>query len=469
MGKKMNSILLSLFLVFAFVLSGCSVATTATTATTATKAAVDATTVNEGTSKATAATAEDTTAANKYAGESLTILMASGDGSNEAVKAAMDKAAEILGITLEYSVVPDDQFLNVINTKGSTGNLDDVIFTSASLSDLPYAEFAELSGDWVSHISDATKSFTLNPDDGTTIMAPFGAESNFGLAYNKAVLEKAGVTLPIKDYAAFLDACKKIKDTGVAPLYISAQENWTPQILLLSSFTTTLLKDDLVTQLSTNKVKPQDVQGIVDIWNNVKAFSTNGYINDDFLSSSHQMGLEAIANGKAGFYAVTDGAYGEIKTAYGDLIQGVGLTMCPMWNDEADAFVMANRSARMLAATKNGSKLDIAKAFIDTCISQEVMTVYYDMSPGASPYVDMGYDLKSSEWNQEMKELATQFPTHGDWCNNLYDGTAVMNKFFGEFDLRVQSMFSGKTAEAAVTDWYTAYSESAKAQRVEGF
>ena len=71
MGKKMNSILLSLFLVFAFVLSGCSVETKATTAT------VDATTVNEGTSQATATTAEDTTAAKNYEGESLTILMLS--------------------------------------------------------------------------------------------------------------------------------------------------------------------------------------------------------------------------------------------------------------------------------------------------------------------------------------------------------------------------------------------------------
>ena len=44
-----------------------------------------------------------------------------------------------------------------------------------------------------------------------------------------------------------------------------------------------------------------------------------------------------------------------------------------------------------------------------------------------------------------------------------------MNPFFGDFDLRVQSMFSGKTAEEAVTEWYTKYAEDAKAKRVEGF
>ena len=45
----------------------------------------------------------------------------------------------------------------------------------------------------------------------------------------------------------------------------------------------------------------------------------------------------------------------------------------------------------------------------------------------------------------------------------------VTDLFFGDFDLRVQSMFSGKTAEEAVTEWYTKYAEDAKAKRVEGF
>lgn len=455
MGKKMISVLLSMFLVVSM-LAGCTVETKSTSD-------------NEAEISKEANTGDTVGESKKYEGESLTILMQSADGSNEAVKAAMNKAAETLGIKLEYSVVPDDQFVNVINTKGSTGNLDDVIFTSASLSDLPYNELAVLEGDWISNISDASRPFTLNPDDQSTIMAPFGAESNFGLAYNKEVLEKAGVELPIKDYASFLEACEKIKGTGVTPLYVSAQESWTPQILLLASFTSSLLKDDLANQLSTNQVKPQDVLGIVEIWSNVQAFSTNGYINDDFLSASHQMGLEAIANGEAGFYAVTDNAYGEIQSAYGDLIEGVGLTICPMWSDEADAFVMANRSTRMLAAAKNGSKLDIAKEFIDTCITEEVMVTYYEKSPGAVPYTNLDFEVPSSPWNQEMKGLAEQFPTYGDWCNNIYDGKATMNPFFGDFDLQVQSMFSGKTAEEALTNWHKVYSDAAKSKRLEGF
>lgn len=417
----------------------------------------------------TGAVEETQSGANEGNGQSLTVMIGSDDGGGVAVKAALDKAAEKMGITVEYSVFPADQFLNILNTKGATGNLDDVIFTSYSLSDLPYNEFAPLEGEWESKIKDSTKQFTVNPETGETVFAPFGAESNFGLAYNKEVLEKAGVEVPIADYDSFIDACEKIKATGVTPIYVSAQESWTPQILLLSSFTSTLLKDDIVDRMITNQVKPQDVDSIVKIWDNVYQLQEKGLINEDYKSATHEMGKKAIANGEAAFYAVTDGAYGEIQTEYPDLIDGVGLTTTPMWDDPDDAFVMANRSCRCLAVAKNSSNLELAKEFVNTCISEDVMGTYYELMPGASPYNDLGFDLPMSAWNEEMGELAKTLPSYGDWCNALYDGEPKLNPFFGDFDLRVQSMFTGKTAEEAVTEWYEKYAEDAAAKRVEGF
>ena len=240
--------------------------------------------------------------------ETLTVMIGAGDGGGEAAKTAFHKAADIMGINVELSIFPDDQFLNVLNTKGATGNLDDLIFVSYSLPDLPYHELAELEGDWVDQVTDVSKQFLLNPDDGqSVIMAPMGAESNMGLAYNKEVLEKAGVKLPILDYASFLEACEKIKATGVTPVYVSAKENWTPQILLLSSMTSTIMKEEgLAQKLASNQVKPQDIKGLQDMWANVAALKEKGYINEDHMSATHDMGKKAIAEGSAGFYAYVE-------------------------------------------------------------------------------------------------------------------------------------------------------------------
>ena len=262
---------------------------------------------------------------------------------------------------------------------------------------------------------------------------------------------------------------EKIKETGATPLYISAQEQWTPQILLLGSFTTTLLKGTVVDDLIANRVKPQDTEEIVKIWDNVHALQDKGIINEDYKSATHEMGKKAVANGEAAFYAVTDGAYGEISTEYPDLIDGVGLTTVPMWDNAEDAFVMANRSVRCIAVSKNSKNIDLAKEFVNTCITEEVMKTYYELSPGAAPYNDLGFELPMSSWNEELAQLAENLPSYGDWCNALYDGVPKLNPFFGEFDLRVQSMFTGKSTEEAVTEWYDKYAEDAKAKRVDGF
>lgn len=403
--------------------------------------------------------------------ETLTVMIGAGDGGGEAAKAALNKAAEIVDADVELSIFPDDQFLNVLNTKGATGNLDDLIFTSFSLPDLPYNELAELDGEWLDNVTDVSKQFLFNPDDSdSVVMAPFGAESNMGLAYNKKVLEQAGVELPILDYASFIKACEKMKAIGVTPLYVSAKESWTPQILLLSSMTSTIMKEDnLAEKLAANEIKPGEVQGLQDLWANVAALKEKGMINEDHMSATHDMGKKAIAEGTAGFYAVTDAAYGEIKSEYPDLIEGVGMTVTPMWNDTDLSFVMTNRTSRTIAVSKKSKNLELAKKFVDACLSEEVLTAYYDLSPGAAPFKNLDFELAMSPWNAEMQEMAKDMPSYGDWANALYDGKAILNPFWGDFDLNVQSMFSGKSSQDAIEAWYQKYADDAKAKRLEGF
>lgn len=47
-----------------------------------------------------------------------------------------------------------------------------------------------------------------------------------GLVYNKEVLEKAGVEVPIKTLSDFFDAAQKIKANGQIPLYINFGAQW---------------------------------------------------------------------------------------------------------------------------------------------------------------------------------------------------------------------------------------------------
>jgi len=83
----------------------------------------------------------------------LTVMMSSGDYGPDTIKVALGKAAEILGVELVFDVYPDDQMLNVVNTKLATGNAGDLIVHNFGLTDVSAKDLAPLSGEWPAAIT----------------------------------------------------------------------------------------------------------------------------------------------------------------------------------------------------------------------------------------------------------------------------------------------------------------------------
>ncbi|WP_345816812.1 extracellular solute-binding protein (plasmid) [Paraburkholderia sp. PREW-6R] len=61
---------------------------------------------------------------------------------------------------------------------------------------------------------------------GKQYAAPLGYDA-YGFFYRKDLFEKAGVKGEPKTWGEFLDACKKIKASGVAPIAVAARDSWT--------------------------------------------------------------------------------------------------------------------------------------------------------------------------------------------------------------------------------------------------
>ena len=95
----------------------------------------------------------------KKEGQTLRVMMSSGDFGADTIKPALEKAAEMMGVTLEYDVIPDDQMLNVVNTQLATGNADDVILHNFGLTDISAKDLAPLEGEWSEKITSTTKPF----------------------------------------------------------------------------------------------------------------------------------------------------------------------------------------------------------------------------------------------------------------------------------------------------------------------
>jgi raffinose/stachyose/melibiose transport system substrate-binding protein len=399
----------------------------------------------------------------------LRVLMSSGDAGPGNIKKALDHAAEIQGVELEYDVIPDDQMLNVVNTRLITDNAADLIIHNFGLTDVSSQHLASLSGPWTSKITTTTKPLTVD-ESGNIKKAPLGGESNMGLLYNKEVLKASGVELPLHNYDEFTAALTKIKNAGYTPVYLSNKEVWTAQILLLTSMTKILADDpDLIEGIVTNTVNPADVPELVNLFENAQSLKDLGLINEDYMSATNDMALEALANGECAFYAGLDSFYGTIQEFYPEKIGDIGMTYTPLWNDMEEGFVLFGTATNYLSVVDNSENKDLAIEFIGTMISREPLTTYYELVPGAVPYNDLGFDLTMSPLNAEMKGYAGDMASYSTFNNNSYDGETPLEPFYGKFNEQIQALYAGLSVEDTLNSWYEAYAADAKARRVDGF
>jgi len=418
----------------------------------------------------TTAAASTTTAPEKKA-RKITVTLMGDDGKSEAILKSFKKVEEISGIQAQINTVPADQALNMVRTKIATGNADDIFIHPWGAFELPVDLLEPLDGPWASKISEATLPFCQNYKDTTKIIkAPFKGQSNFGFIYNKEVLQKAGVKLPLKNFSELVAACEAIKKIGVTPVYLSNKEGWTAQVLFLSSQTGIFMNNiDLVDNISTNKMKPTEIPELLKQWENGLALKTKGYINNDYMSATDAMAIQAIAEGKAALYCTVDGSYGATALKYPDKIANIGMTNTPLWDDEKNAMVMTNPSGSFFSVPSNGKNVATAKEFINTFLTEPVMKTYYDLQPGLVPYNDLGYELNASAWNNEMAEYGKTIKQYGDWANSLYNGKPALNSIWGDFEKQAQGMFAGKSAKDSLDAWYKKYCIDAKAKKLAGF
>lgn len=407
-----------------------------------------------------------------YEGTTLTIMVDGGDDGSGLMEDVFQHCADILGVKMEFDVYPSDQFLSVANTKLTTGNAGDILVSNKGL-DMLYSEaLLPMQGDWVNRISDITDAF-CSDNEGNYKAVPLGAETNMGLLYNKDILEECNITLPIEDYDSFTAALETIKEVGYTPLYISNKENWTAQILMLCSMTPIFEKNpDYVDKLIKNEIKPADIPELKALFERTAALRDKELINSDYMSATHDMGLEAVAAGECAFYAVVDNVYGNLAASYPEELPHLGLTDCPMWTDKEYAMIMSNKAISYMYVV-DGPNAEAAKAFVNTMLEKDSFSYMYEVFPGKSPYEGLDFEVSMNELSAEIVALqeATQIPYYAQWNDAVYEpyGDDVLTNFWGKFAECVQNMMAGMSVEDVMDQWYNNYAADAKALRLEGW
>lgn len=409
------------------------------------------------------------TAANSKAPQKLVFSTFNNWWTNGNIQKACEMYTKATGVKIEPQIFPDDQFANIIKTKLATDQAPDIFAFYPQITWFGGAGKLEpMTGDWTKKLDMAkAKKVGYADSNGTVYTAPYGACGFQGLIYNKKLLQQNNITLPLKTYNDFLSACAKLKTAGVVPLTLPFKDSWTAQILFYSGggyINKTV--SNYATNIATNKVKPQDVPQLVDLFNRVLALGQKGYTNTDPLSTTAAMAEKDIVEGKTAFALAGDWLYKDISTGYSkDQATNIGMTGTN-WSDDASMFsVVQTESSCGLFVPKTTSNVKAAMDFVNYVMSDDVMKAMYKVAPGVN---DLGIDTEMSSWDDEMNNLLKGgAPVADIFCTAPRYAVPAFDS--GDLTDACIAAWSSKNAVSGLQQWYNDYSKTNKAKGLAGF
>ena len=251
---------------------------------------------------------------------------------------------------------------NLVKTKLATGTMEDVFnYNSGSLLSAinPARTLVDLSKEsfWNNVYPSFKPAVTVA---GKQYGSPWGTAMGGGIYYNVSVLQKAGVSGTPKTWAAFIDAAKKVKASGVDAICGTFADSWTGQLLLLSDYyNVQLTNKNFAADYTANKAKYAYVPAALAGFNKLEETHKLGLYNSDAATSKYSDAGAKIGNGKCGFYPMLTFFTNDIPA---DLRNNVGFMAQP--GTSASTVGLTTWMPSGMYVAKNTKKLAAAKKFV---------------------------------------------------------------------------------------------------------
>lgn len=301
-------------------------------------------------------TASTETAATTASGEAATTTVADAGESNtesdvtlewevtatgdmvDVYQTLADDFTSQTGIKIEL-ITPGSEYETVMKTRMASGDLPDV-WATHGWSVARYSEYLRPLNDqdWYNRIDEAILP-VISDDDGNIYCAPITEAFNT-ITYNKDVFEKAGVDASkVLTWDEFTDACAKIKDSGVTPIFIGDKDSSTIAQLAESIppayLTLECVEDNQKENLKNGSFSFEKywtpINELIDGW------MQSGYFNEDILTSDNDAACQALAKGECAM--VFGGANNVVASQTYVPDANLGYLACPGVNEDDTTFL----------------------------------------------------------------------------------------------------------------------------------
>ena len=287
------------------------------------------------------------------------------------------------GITIEFQVVPNDQYDNVIKAKLASGEGPDFFYGDSGLAlkkYFPEKYCADLSSEeWAARYTESAKLGCSV--DGTIYALNCWASDPWGIMYDEQLFNKLNIKVPT-NYDEFLAACETLKQNGVIPLYENGKDTWhIPGFFKNSGAIVEVNNPGAFEKINKGEAKFADYPEFEQMMANLKGLYDKGYFASDMLSETWGKHEEAMASGKYGMMLVWTSFGNEIVAKFPEAgpVDRWKMFGNPMFGDLSAVEVSLGGIVRM--ANKDSKNLDAVKQYFAWCADAKNLQTYYDARP----------------------------------------------------------------------------------------
>ncbi|MCK0470188.1 ABC transporter substrate-binding protein [Halalkalibacter sp. APA_J-10(15)] len=274
--------------------------------------------------------------------------------------------AEETGIKIDFQVVPDAQWRDLIRAKLSTGEAPDIInldvdplSLNANLRpednalDLTDEEFASRMDEEI------LPSVSYNDKVYGVTYAP---RKIWYVYYNKSIFEDLGLEIPTT-YEEFKHVAGAIHETGVIPFWQAPGSGWY-QVLPLFEIGPHYenVEPGTYEKLNNNEMLVAEMDHLKTVIEQVNEFADLGYYGENFISNTVEAGLDAFGREEAAMILRVPGTEQEIIDAHPEMDGNIGFFVMP-WGDNQTIGVNPGGSAAMFGNQNSEHEEEIREFF----------------------------------------------------------------------------------------------------------
>ena len=339
--------------------------------------------------------------------------MASQDWVQDAEMELGEKFTEQTGITVDYQIIPSDQYTTLLMTKLNTGECADIFGSQAGQFDIVTQlnvekNAVDLSGEaWADTVDPLAAAETSV--DGKLYGQPVqDVSAVWAIAYNKQEFDKLGLSVPT-NYEEFKAVCEAIKADGMIPIYEAVSDGWHHQLWFCElGVAIENAEPGTAEKLNNNEMGFADSATALQLVEQIKEMVDLGYWGDNYMSNEYANAAKAIASGECAMTVANQGFPTEINAAFPDFpAEDIGFFVMPLCDNQVLNMNPVGPTRFIYSGSAN---IDAAKQYLAFLAEPE--NIQYQIEK-VSKFNTLPFTTAKDAYSPEISAFYAAYPEHG--------------------------------------------------------